>query len=648
MRESIRRLWRLGVPLFVVAFIVLTHGEDRLTTLLVPIDVRDATGSVYAEARWNRLELGPRDGHWIDAAPESHPDELSDGFIARYDVIVRRMGTLAIDAIAPDNRRFVLARLDRSHFWPYVAQILDGRPLELAIKATADGAVSVFVDGESRSIENTPFPPPFSIKMQFEEGTHLAILNRTIAPTDPNNSLLTLGDNPPVDQWRADGQGMRKWIALAMFVALALVWWTGGEHAPWRSDFRGPQDLVAASLLLVTPVGLEVFNAVSPSWLLLALVGIAFWHGAFALWRQGRIKLGIAVALLPIFVNLFWVSASGVPAIGVFLSAAVLTLMGAQEAFIARREKAWAAPMAGLALVLVLLPMEWAARAAYPDGRILRGASASLFDELSEGRPNVDDAARLAPSYPGSPLLPPEERDRPAVVLLGGSVVYGSDVDPKMNVADLLRDRLGEAASVHNAAGVGLVSTQLADRFVRYIAPLRPEVVVVYARHNDIFQSGPFTLRQMREGPPTTVAKARGLLRQSVLYRLAAETVARYKERRHLGRPPDDAIVGEFRASVGEIVDAATAYGGQVILVPEAVVLPEDLTPVVRRLGEVLREFGSRDHVRVIDFDLPQKDKSGAELYTDDVHLTVQGYQHLTDALEAPIRRALDASGGQG
>ncbi len=601
---------------------------------LIPINIDPLKLFGHAAERFNRIELGEKPGGILDMRPLEM--DATVPCMLSYELGVRKMGQLTASAVFADGRTRLLARLDASDFWPNAGLIVDGKPITLTVYIGRHGQVSVNIDSESRVILEDVLPAPFGLKIEFLGGD-IAVFDASLI--DADISLDFMDERGRIlHRLRPKGEKSPYEIACFSFISFMLIMifiFRAIDLSFKRFDAVSYIVLFGGMALAATT------RQYAPAPFAIALMTAVLIKIAFVMSEKSQVKLYVLFSLLPVALSALivlggYAPASTIPA--AFVAALMLLL---QKTIRGRKQIKASQALSIIIFLAIVLCMEGAVRLHFPNGKILRGISEDTFWPMfPEETPTFQKVGRDFMCQ-GKLLDDKPRRDRPAVVLLGGSVMFGSEIDPEMNPSELIQESIGERAEIYNAGLAGLTSFEILENFNRHLAQKKPEIVLVYMLHNDIFQAGPLTRRQIHERRRPS-REFRGMLARSILYRYLAEKTARWKDKAGAGRCSDTAIEESFKINLDELAEAIVKADGKPIFVPEEVRLLKDSQELVDELRQCVLDMGKRPGITAAPVHLSDQAPSGAVNFTDSVHLTQEGYRRLADGLIKLIDKALD------
>lgn len=250
------------------------------------------------------------------------------------------------------------------------------------------------------------------------------------------------------------------------------------------------------------------------------------------------------------------------------------------------------------------------------------------------------------------------------VALLGGSSAFGYLVSDGEEAARLLEMQLraqGLSAEVINGGVPGYNLYQTVSRYQTVIAPLQPDVVVLYLGYNDwpyIVSDVP-DHRRFRVRP---IAPAwERLLGRSTLYGLVAYRLLgsgpRFTPGTSTGTVPTPAGAEQFRANLNALAAAIRESGAQLVVCSQVMVvpLPSDADAHPRAPSDIERPKASINMGQWLHDSLQlfaeQHDARFIDAYSeirptktvlgDAIHLTAEGEQQLADLLAERLLPAL-------
>lgn len=284
-----------------------------------------------------------------------------------------------------------------------------------------------------------------------------------------------------------------------------------------------------------------------------------------------------------------------------------------------------------------------------PDFRLKSGTFVISTNSLGLRGPEID-------------LAKPDGGARIAV--FGGSAAFGYLVSDGQEAARLLEKRLQREFAGVQVLNGGVPGYNLNHSFVLYeevVAPLQPDIVVLYAGCNDIgyvVSQDPDARRFQFAGAPPAWER---ILGRSALYGFVAYRV--------LGGPADFAIgnrvvelptpqgLGRFRQNLARFADRVAADGGRLLLCAEATAARADVAPDLRTcmgateediertiaifeaLRSELRSFAAERGLLYVD--ASARVPPTREYLGDTIHLTAPGEELLADVLAKELRPLL-------
>jgi lysophospholipase L1-like esterase len=175
---------------------------------------------------------------------------------------------------------------------------------------------------------------------------------------------------------------------------------------------------------------------------------------------------------------------------------------------------------------------------------------------------------------------PPIDKDKPAgttrIALLGGSSAFGYLVSDGQEAARLLEQKLnatGHDVQVLNAGVPGYNLLQTTHRYREVVAPLEPDVVILYLGWNDLtyLASDDPTAELYRVGDPYSGWER--MLSHSTLYGLIAYRLlsppARFVPPPATRSEPTQAGAEQFRTNLRTLLDAIEAGGARPLIVAQ-------------------------------------------------------------------------------
>jgi lysophospholipase L1-like esterase len=638
VRKSTKRAIKVnaifGAIALAATFLFCVGVMSSVEQVLIPINIAPLKLFGHAAARFNRIELGEKPGGILDLRPLEM--DAAVPCMLSYELGVRKMGQLTMSAVFADGRTRLLARLDASDFWPNAGLIVDGKPITLTVYIGRHGQVSVNIDSESRVILEDVLPAPFGLKIEFLGGD-IAVFDASLVDADISVDFMDERGRI-LHRLRHEGEKSPYEFARFFFLNLMLI-----IIFIFRAiDLRFKRFDAASYIVLFGGVALAATTRqYAPAPFAIALMTAVFIKIAFVMSEKSHIKLYVLFPLLPVALSAFVVLGGYAPVSTIPATFAAALMLLLQKTIRGRKQIKASQARSIIILLAIVLCMEGAVRLHFPSGRILRGISEDIFWSMfTKETPAFQKIGRDIICQ-GKLLDDKPRRDRPAVVLLGGSVIFGSEVDPKMNLTNLIQESIGERAEIYNAGLAGLTSFEILENFNRHLAQKKPEIVLVYLLHNDIFQAGPLTRRQIHERRRPS-REIRGWLAHSFLYRYLAEKTARWKDKAGAGRCSDAAIIDSFKKNLDELAEAIAKADGKPIFVPEEVRLLENSQELVDELRQCVLDMGKRQGISAGAVFIPEYEPRGEINFTDNCHLTRTGYHRLADGLTKMIDEALD------
>lgn len=237
--------------------------------------------------------------------------------------------------------------------------------------------------------------------------------------------------------------------------------------------------------------------------------------------------------------------------------------------------------------------------------------------------------------YPieGFPVAFPDGSETPRIVCFGGSSTGGAYQNDDLGdfYPARLQEQLGGRAEVLNQGVGGWTTFHIETYLARTVDSLDPDVITVYAGHNDLLTRSRLPYKDLYARWQTGALTDRVPLASIRLYqglRYLVQSLADLERR--VAVPLDHA-----RENLIAVADLAEAQGARVLLIPEAV-HPDPGALVA--YSELMAEIAaSRDHVAWLDGSTHLLDQ-GAGMFIDDCHLTDAGHRSLAGAIAAKLR----------
>jgi lysophospholipase L1-like esterase len=260
---------------------------------------------------------------------------------------------------------------------------------------------------------------------------------------------------------------------------------------------------------------------------------------------------------------------------------------------------------------------------------------------------------------------PPIGKDKPAgttrIALLGGSSAFGYLVSDGQEAARLLEQQLNDAGRDAQVLGAGVPGYNLFQTTHRYrevIAPLSPDVVVLYLGWNDLtyLVSDEPAAGRHRVGHPH--AWWERLLSHSTLFGLLAYRLlpapARFVPPPATRNEPTQAGAEQFRENLRTLLEEIETSGAQPIIVAQVMAADADASDDVRgylgatpqqqqqnaALGQwvqqTLAEIAAEEQVPFVDASSVIAPSS--EHLADAIHLTPEGEAKLAELLAEQVR----------
>ncbi|MCA9049615.1 MAG: hypothetical protein KDA89_12850 [Planctomycetaceae bacterium] len=242
------------------------------------------------------------------------------------------------------------------------------------------------------------------------------------------------------------------------------------------------------------------------------------------------------------------------------------------------------------------------------------------------------------------------------VAILGGSSVFGYLVDDGEEACRRLEDRLradGLDAEVINAGVPGYNLVQSLSRFRTVVAPLKPDLVVLYLGWNDLVYVLSDTPEQQTQNTRSAAAAWERLAAHSVLYGIVVHRLfgrtARFTPPEHANRQPTPAGREFFLKILADTVQQIQSTGAEVLICSQATLAHPDVDPsqhphlgdsaesaqemilVGSWLRDTLKEFAELRNLPFLDvYNLIPPTEA---MLGDNIHLTRSGEQRLAELL---------------
>jgi lysophospholipase L1-like esterase len=242
--------------------------------------------------------------------------------------------------------------------------------------------------------------------------------------------------------------------------------------------------------------------------------------------------------------------------------------------------------------------------------------------------------------------------DRPLIVTMGGSSVFGYFVGNGETASDLLRDRLrdsGFRVDVQNAGVPGYNLNQTIVRFRERVAPLKPDYVLLYLGWNDlryVVSEDPLEARFLRPEIPSEFER---VLSHSVFYgfvRFRLFTVpGQFAPPLTTSLHPTEAGTRRFLGNLHTLADEIEKSGARLLICCQMIATHPDLDPSVHKylseneahrnhmielgawLHDRLEEFAQERDAVWIDAWIPPHEA----LLGDAIHLTREGERAVAE-----------------
>lgn len=622
--------------LLLTIYLIFTCGfaatfSTEVSSLFSPMFRWKVNLSGQANSGFNSIEISAPSATVIFQKIKRIKPEV--GYTLEMDLRLQKMGRLEILPLNDTGEKIVAAELNSIDFWPFAQQVMDGHDLIFGVQVFPQGNVKMMLQRETRPNYNrVRAAAPNGFAVHFID-CELSIMDIRFIPEEYSRDYLHVQKSS-----LRGGRVFRTIFSTCAFVGLAMLLFSIGVILGRAS---GKIDAVFICLAFLAVVVTVTPRQTGPAPFVLAIAILAQLKTAFVFFHLGRRDLSVFLVASTLIGTLFIAMFSPITLSAFFLTVCAISLYALQESVRFRHQIKAPQATALLLVVAVAFCTELAARSIYPEGGFLRGAPEKLFwgmvplDLRDDNLLNKEGPVSLQEKE----LPPKDQRNLPAVVLMGGSVVYGSPDDPSQNLAQIIQRKFENQAEIYNSGFVGASSYNVMQYFRDNLIETRPEIVVAYLRHNDIFQQGPLTWRQRRQRQ--SGAHLRGFFAHSRIYRIVAEKISMHKTKLDLGRCSDDAIVNDFRANLNDLADRVAGYGGTLIVFPEQMRIDPKFDTLSQRLDDVLKELAQRQGVFYYTVTIPPAGTKSDDYFTDYVHLTPLGYQYLSKYLEEAVYKAL-------
>lgn len=261
------------------------------------------------------------------------------------------------------------------------------------------------------------------------------------------------------------------------------------------------------------------------------------------------------------------------------------------------------------------------------------------------------------------------------IAILGGSSVFGYLVSDGDEAARLLERQLNAAGCRVEVINAGVPGYNLFHSLVRYrevVAPLKPDIVVLYAGHNDLgylCSDDPDAPRWRDSYIAPAWERALG---HSTLYGFLAYRILQRgfmpPVATGIGGSPTESGVRQFEENVAAIVDAVRDSGAQPVICAQAMAARSGVDAGLRpRLGatdeEVNRAIAISSRMReslrrcaeerdIVFLDAGREIPPTQEFFGDEIHLKATGEERLSrllgDGLKPLMPNCRVEAGGDG
>lgn len=249
------------------------------------------------------------------------------------------------------------------------------------------------------------------------------------------------------------------------------------------------------------------------------------------------------------------------------------------------------------------------------------------------------------------------------VAMIGGSSVFGYLVSDGEEAARQLESRLTESGDdnveVLNAGVPGYNVIQSWQRYQKSVAPLEPDLVILYLGWNDLAylltRLPKLSVAEVARGPCAATWErwaAKSALYGLIVHRLLGRT-ASFAPPAHVGTTPTPAGTSLFRDTLARLVAEIRESGAEVIICSQATFAhssadqsvwqhlgstPKDAERTIR-LGEWLRnflaDFAAENELTFVDvYNLIPPTET---MLGDAIHLTRQGEERLAEILTRTV-----------
>ena len=260
----------------------------------------------------------------------------------------------------------------------------------------------------------------------------------------------------------------------------------------------------------------------------------------------------------------------------------------------------------------------------------------------------------------GPEINVPKPSDTRRIAMIGGSSVFGYLVSDGDECARLLEDRLRQTESnveVINAGVPGYNLIQSTRRFESHVAPLQPDVVILYLGWNDLVYLLADSPDKTTAGVGPSFAAWERLAAHSVLYGLVAHRLmgrtAQFNPPSQSTSQPTEQGTVLFHEALQNIVKKIEASGAQVVICSQATLAHPDVEQSARAhlgstpqdaertialgkwLRDYLKEFAESNEIPFID--VYNQIKPSEDMLGDVIHLTPRGEETLANLLESRL-----------
>ena len=555
-----------------------------------------------------------------------------------------------IEILAVDNQgdHHRIVYLARSNFWQHAAKTRHHAVLTLDIRIEANH-VFVAVDRES----NEPGIAPPQLPETIEIRTTNTFM-RLFAPSIISNS----GHVQHFGTLRFDaGLPWRIALAVLVFSLLLLVVFTD-KRLDARMQVDGKNRLGLWLFLAGLPF---VFSAVPFSFaLLLTLITASAATKYVTAISQHSIDNNSGkrwLFALPAIPWIFYAPISAAPVSVLHLAAAWTLLVLFHHVFLHRKTIRFAQALLPLLLFATLAFCDFSLNTAEghtPIPRIGflvaqhdRWLPAHMFD-TSYFRVNGQRV------FQGKAMEIPKPVEEIRVVFLGSSATHGMPGSSENNFPLQLQHVLTEQfptshIEVYNAGALGVDTFRMLLNLRDHIAAASPDVLVLYAGNNDLYQPAPLTYREIFQqqsgGDPSLAIVIRRYLSYSALIRLATAAKARWLSDGS-SFVSGEKVLEVFRENVGDIVTTARNSGATVLLVPEMLnpqMNSEQKMALIRQMAKIMGRIAEKQEgVFLVDpYTTPWPDTT-VDFFSDNVHLMPTGTKCVAEMIRKPLEKLVE------